>query len=106
MFYDRLCALCKDRGISITNMVKELGLSSGNLSKWKNGGAPRSDTLQKLADYLGVTADVLLYDNPTGLKMNDIQYALYHETTDVSDETLSRILEFARFAKEQEKKGR
>ena len=49
---------------------------------------------------------MLLYDNPTGLKMNDIQYALYHETADVSDETLSRILEFARFAKEQEKKGR
>ena len=33
MFYDRLCALCKDRGISVTNMVKDLGLSSGNLSK-------------------------------------------------------------------------
>ena len=106
MFYDRLCSLCREKGISVTNMVKDLGPSSGNLSKWKNGGAPRADTLQKLADYLGVTADTLLYDNPSGLKMNDIQYALYHETADVSDETLSRILEFARFAKEQEKKGR
>lgn len=106
MFYDRLCAICKEKGVLITNMVKELGLSSGNLSKWKNGGAPRANTLQKLADYLGVTADVLLYDNPPGLKMNEIQYALYHETSDVSDETLSRILEFARFAKEQEKKGK
>ena len=36
--------------------------------------------------------------------MNDIQYALYHETADLSEDTLNRILEFARFAKAEEQK--
>ncbi|MGI5894256.1 MAG: helix-turn-helix domain-containing protein [Candidatus Merdivicinus sp.] len=106
MFYDKLCSICHEKGISVTNMVKELGLSSGNLSKWKNGGAPRSDTLQKIANYLGVSTDTLLKEGYSQLGMSDIQYALYHETADVSEETLSKILEFARFAKEQEKKKR
>lgn len=106
MFYDRLCTICQEKKISVTNMVKELGLSSGNLSKWKNGGAPRSDTLQRIADYLGVTTDTLLKGRDAQPEMSDIRYALYHETADVSEETLSKILEFARFAKEQEKKKR
>ncbi len=104
MFYERLCTICQQKKISVTNMVKELGLSSGNLSKWKNGGAPRSDTLQRIADYLDVTTDTLLKEASPPPTISDIQYALYHETADVSEETLAKILEFARFAKEQEKK--
>ena len=106
VFYDKLCEICREKGISVTNMVKELGLSSGSLSKWKGGGSPRADTLKKIAGYLGVTTDTLLKDAPDSTRMSDIQYALYHETAGVSEETLSRILEFARFAKEQEKKKR
>ena len=106
VFYDRLVAICREKKIPVTNLVRELGLSSGNLSKWKNGGAPRAGTLQKIADYLGVTTDSLLGNDPDLSRMSGIQYALYHETADVSEETLSRILEFARFAKEQEKKRR
>ena len=106
MFYDRLCAICRQKKLPVTNLVKDLGLSSGNLSKWKNGGQPRAGTLQKIADYLEVTTDSLLCNELDSSRMTDIQYALYHETADVSEETLSRILEFARFAKEQEKKRR
>lgn len=106
VFYDKLCEICREKNISVTNMVKELGLSSGNLSKWKSGGSPRADTLQKIASYLGVTTDTLLKGRLETSEMSDIQYALYHETAGVSEETLSKILEFARFAKEQEKKKR
>ncbi len=60
MFYDRLKELCKMRGVSITNVAKELGMSSGNLSKWKNGGVPRGKSLTALAEYFGVSTDYLL----------------------------------------------
>lgn len=60
MFYDRLKALCLKKGVTLTNLVKSLNMSTGNLSKWKNGNIPKSDTIRALAEYFGVTADYLL----------------------------------------------
>ena len=60
MFYSRLCALCKERGINVTNLIIELNFSAGNLSRWKKGGEPRGNTLSKLADYFHVSTDYLL----------------------------------------------
>lgn len=37
------------------------GISTGNLSDWKNGRClPSADKLEKLADYLGCSVDYLL----------------------------------------------
>lgn len=60
MFYDRLKELCKENNITLTNLVKELNMSSGNLSRWKNGGVPKGDTLSALAEYFKVSTDYLL----------------------------------------------
>lgn len=60
MFYDRLKELCKEKGITLTNLVKELHMSTGNLSKWKNGNVPKSDTISALAEYFGVSTDYLM----------------------------------------------
>ena len=65
MFYENLQTLCKDRGISVTKLLKELGMSSGNISKWSSKGyIPRSDTLKKFADYFDVPTDYFLSDHP------------------------------------------
>ena len=60
MFYERLKGLCDEKGTTLTNVIKELGMSSGNLSKWRNGKTPKSDTVSALAEYFGVTSDYLL----------------------------------------------
>ena len=60
MFYSRIVALSKERGTNISNVISELQLSSGNLSKWKAGGMPKADTISKLADYFHVSTDYLL----------------------------------------------
>lgn len=60
MFYQILQSLCKQQGVKITNVVSELKISSGNLSKWKAGGVPKGATLKKLADYFHVSTDYLL----------------------------------------------
>lgn len=60
MFYDRLKELCNSQGKSLTNVIAELGMSSGNLSKWKKGKVPKSDTIHALAEYFGVSSDYLL----------------------------------------------
>ena len=54
MFYDKLLDICNERGLKITNVVNELGMSSGNISKWKNGVEPRGSVISKFAEYFGV----------------------------------------------------
>ena len=60
MFYSTLQALCEKKGVKITNVVADLKISTGNLSKWKAGVIPKSATITKIADYFGVSADYLL----------------------------------------------
>lgn len=60
MFYERLKAVCKEKGTTVTKVVKELNMSTGNISKWSNGNIPKSATISALAEYLGVTTDYLL----------------------------------------------
>jgi transcriptional regulator with XRE-family HTH domain len=60
MFYDNLLSLCQQKNVKVTNVVAELNISSGNLSKWKAGVLPRADTLKKLSEYFNVGTDRLL----------------------------------------------
>ncbi|MDO4301764.1 MAG: helix-turn-helix transcriptional regulator [Clostridia bacterium] len=60
MFYDRLNDICKNQNLKITNVLKELNISMGNTSKWKNGTIPNGKILILLADKLGVSVDYLL----------------------------------------------
>ena len=60
MFWEQYQKLCQNLGKSPNGVAKELGLSSGTVTFWKNGKIPKSDTLQKIADYFNVTVDYLL----------------------------------------------
>lgn len=61
MFYDLFCELCEKKGVSVTKATVEIGLSRTIGTKWKRTGAtPNGDTLNKIADYFGVTTDYLL----------------------------------------------
>jgi transcriptional regulator with XRE-family HTH domain len=64
MFWTQFQHLCRREGKSPNGVAKEIGLSSGTVTFWKNGKIPKSDTLKKLADYFGVTVDELLGSAP------------------------------------------
>ena len=49
MFFDRLQSRCAEKGIRITPLLQELGLSSGAIGRWKAGTLPNGETLLKLA---------------------------------------------------------
>ncbi len=55
MFWDNLYELCQKKGTSPSKVVKELGIATGSVTKWKNGSMPSKSTVQKLAGYFGVT---------------------------------------------------
>ena len=54
-FYEKVNALCLERGTSITAVAVELGYSQSAPTTWKNSkGLPRANTIKKVADYFGV----------------------------------------------------
>lgn len=59
MIYDNVKELCLQKGISVGSMEKELKLSNGSICKW-NESEPGIRKVKKVADYLGVSIDILL----------------------------------------------
>lgn len=57
--YDRVYELSKKRDISLVSLADELHLSRHAFYKWKTS-SPKSETLEAVADYFGVTTDYLL----------------------------------------------
>lgn len=63
MFWDNFEELCKKNGKAPSTVAREIGLSNGVTTRWRNGGVvPRNSILQKLADYFGVSVNELLTD--------------------------------------------
>jgi transcriptional regulator with XRE-family HTH domain len=67
VFYEQLKKACQRKGIALTNLLKEMGMSTGNTGKWKSGSMPSADVLNSLAVHLDVSVDFLLgnTDDPT-----------------------------------------
>lgn len=76
MFYERFLQLCKDNNEKPTNVLKSIGVSSGNLNNWKNGTSVKSDILMQLSEHFNVSIDYLLgkVDDPqsTTITIEDI----------------------------------
>ncbi len=60
--YERINALCRERGVNITQMCRESGIPRATLSELKMGrtAALSAKNMNKLASYFGVSADSLL----------------------------------------------
>ena len=59
IFWKNLCKLCNQKSTTPTTMVNDLGIAVGNVTRWKNGSAPRYTTLKKIADYFSISVDEL-----------------------------------------------
>jgi transcriptional regulator with XRE-family HTH domain len=53
--------MCEKRKISIAVLEKECGIANGTIGKWNlRKSSPSVATVQKIADYFGVTVGYLL----------------------------------------------
>lgn len=60
MFYERFIQLCEENNIKPTPLLRQLGLSAGNLKNWQKGASVNSDILQKLSMHFNVSIDYLV----------------------------------------------
>lgn len=60
MFWERFISECERVGKKPNPVAKELGISSGTVTGWKNGAVPQQGALKKLADFFGCTTDYLI----------------------------------------------
>lgn len=60
MFWNNFIKLCAEKGVSPNAVARELSISSGAVTKWKNGATPQNAKLRLIADYFGVSTTELL----------------------------------------------
>ena len=62
MFYNNYVNLCNIKGLSPSAAAEAMGFKRSVVSRWSKGTQPRQATLQKIADYFGVTVEYLSGD--------------------------------------------
>lgn len=78
MFWENFLKLCSDKDKKPTSVILELKISRGSVTNWKKGATPQDSTLQKIADYFGVTIDALLADSPEPAITNELDSSDVH----------------------------
>ncbi len=51
-FQENLNRICKERGTTLTALVKRMGLSTSKVSRWNEGALPKQEMLVRLAEEL------------------------------------------------------
>lgn len=113
MFFDVFKTLCDKKGVSPKRATEDIGLSNSITTKWKKTGAtPKGDTLQKIADYFGVTTDYLLTGEETKkaptpegertVSDDDIKFALFGGDGEITDAMYDEVKRFAQMVKLRE----
>lgn len=113
MFYDEFIALCNLKKVSRTRACTDCGISRTAWHKWEDGGIPNGTTLNKLAEYFGVSADTLLgsetekapaKSGERSVDFDDFTYAMYEESRELTEENKQKLLEMAQFFRQQQEK--
>lgn len=121
--YDRILALCEERGIKPGRVCADTGLSRGMMSDLKMGRTKElsAKNTKVIADYFGVSTDYLLgsekQETPTPESKRELPHAKYREVlaeggmrllldadAKLPEEHLEEIVEFIKM--KQRKYGR
>lgn len=84
----QIAKLRKDKNITQEELAKNLDVSAQAVSKWENGGAPDIELLPGIADYFGVSIDVLFGKKKENMEVGFTQQA-YLERLDTVQREMS-----------------
>ena len=105
----RLFEMMNEKGVKGVDITRDLHISSGNISDWKNGkSAPSRGTLTSLANYLGTTPEYLLgvtdiKEKPSEQTEDDELVSEFAELINgLTDEQLKSVFDYIEFIKRKE----
>lgn len=114
--YERIEALCKQRGVSVTTMCRESGIPRANLTELKMGRQRTlgATTITKLCAFFGISADELLELNGKSPRvefdnggddafMDQMKFALFGGGGEITDEMFEEVKSFARYVVQRNK---
>ena len=102
--YELIKTECRNRKTTVSAMCLELGMSKSTMSDLKMGRKRTlsSATLEKIADFLGVSVDYLLGKEETRpVTDEDIKFALFGGDGEITDEMFEEVKSFAAFVKQK-----
>nr|DAQ81271.1 MAG TPA: Repressor protein CI [Caudoviricetes sp.] len=108
-FYNKYIRLCTEKGISPSAAAIEIGIRKSNVTYWKsNRNNPSDATLQKIADYFGVTVEYLKSEETKNAPMpNDIgEENILRMYRSLSTEEKGALYTYALSLKEKQKEGK
>ena len=117
MFFDIFYDLCKKKGVSCKKAAEDIGLSNSITTKWKKTGAtPGGDTLNRIANYFGVSTDYLLGKEskkaPTAAGerpgshdvLDDVDIAFYGDYKELTEDDKETVRDMVRVMRERRAK--
>lgn len=105
----RLKELRIKHGLSQIELAKKFNVAQNTVSNWENGSRQADyETLNNLANLFNVSVDYILgrTDNPQqniDQQLEGIEFALYGEIKELTEEEKQDILNFVKFTKSQRK---
>ena len=89
MFYDRFIELCRVKyGKKPNALAKDIGISSGTITEWKNGKKPTLESLVKVSQFFEVTIDYLIFGTqnlPQDLSIDESRLIEVYRTLSYED---------------------
>lgn len=102
MFWEIFLKLCEQVKKTPNGVAKEISVSSGAVTSWKNGKVPHHSTLIKIANYFDVSLDYLLTGSESKEKvlhraeeLNDMQKKLIALFDMLNTEGQGKLLDYA-----------
>lgn len=104
--YERIQQLCKDKGVTVSQMCRELKITRSCLSELSQG---RTETLSavntgKIARYFGVSASYLTDGEQDA--SDDLKFAVFNCTDGITDEMFEEVKRFAEMVRLREESKR
>lgn len=75
--------MCKKKGEFPNTVGKNIGVSSGICTKWKNGVIPKGEILIKIAEYFDCSVDYLLGRTKNPAAHNQNAHTIFSNNSDV-----------------------
>lgn len=96
MFFNNFVNLCNKSGISPSAAAENMGFKRSVVTRWSQGTQPRQATLQKIADYFGVSVEALTNENkPATPEGSELDSKLIELLTELRPDEIPLLVAYA-----------